>query len=191
MKKYKLIVFDFDRTLADSEKAVLYCYNRTLAYFGYPPLKPEVFKAVIGKTAGVQLRYLTGEKDPEKIKKMEDRHKEISFRYMSDMTAFFPGVREGLGKLHSAGIKTGIISNKSFELMQIPLARDGILPFLDRIFGVEQVSVPKPDPQGLLNLVSVFGLDKKDALYVGDSLIDQDTANGAGTSGSFSPRIRA
>jgi phosphoglycolate phosphatase len=176
MKKYKAFIFDFDRTIADSEKAVLFCYNQTFAHFGHPPLDPLAFKAIVGKPAEVQLRYLTGEEDPGKIEEIKAWHKQISFKYMSDMTTFFPGVREGLEILQNAGIKTGVVSNKSFELMRVPLERDGILPFLNKIFGIEQVPAPKPDPQGLLNLINAFGLDKKDALYVGDSLIDQDTA---------------
>ena len=180
MKTYKAIIFDFDRTIADSEKAVLFCFDLTLRHFGYPPLDPAAFKPNIGMPMEIQLKALTGEQDLIRIQTMLDWHRGIIHKYMSDMTGFFPYVREGLEKLQKAGIRTGIVSNKSCELMRIPLERDGILPFVDRLIGAEQVSSPKPDPEGLLRMIREFALEKSETIYVGDSLVDQATAQNCG-----------
>jgi phosphoglycolate phosphatase len=48
------------------------------------------------------------------------------------------------------------------------------------IVGGEDVTQPKPDPQGLDLIISRFGAEKKDVLYVGDNYIDAQTASNAG-----------
>ncbi|MCL2831991.1 MAG: HAD family hydrolase [Treponema sp.] len=177
MNKYSAVIFDFDRTIADTEDAVLYCHDQTLRNFGYTPLDKNKFKQVIGKPADVQIKFLTGENDPGLIKKISDWHTKMCDEHMSEMTKFFPYVKEGLIELQKAGIKTGIISNKNQKYIITPLERDGILPFINKIYGPEQVKMAKPNPEGLLRMINEFGLDKREVLYIGDSLIDQAAAN--------------
>ena len=50
---------------------------------------------------------------------------------------------------------------------------------IDLIVGAEDVRIEKPNPEGLLWAVDKLGLDKKQVLYVGDSIVDAKTAQNA------------
>ncbi|MDL2229017.1 HAD family hydrolase [Treponema sp. OttesenSCG-928-L16] len=180
MKSYKAVIFDFDMTIADSEKAILHCLNLTAEHFSYKPMAPELIRPVIGNIPEIMLEHITGEHDGEKLKEMKLWYRQVSAEKMSAMIRFFPGVKEGLAVLQKAGIKTGVVSLKLYELMRVPLERDGVLSYLDRILGLDQVKAHKPDPDGLFRMAKEFMLDVKDMLYVGDSLVDQKTAWNAG-----------
>ena len=52
--------------------------------------------------------------------------------------------------------------------------------FLDIVVGGEDVSCPKPDPEGLRHALSVLGVSPQEVLYVGDSIVDAETARAAG-----------
>ncbi|QQO08966.1 HAD family hydrolase [Breznakiella homolactica] len=180
MKPYKAVIFDFDMTIADSEAAILHCLYLTADHFSYQPMAPEQIRPVIGNIPEIMLEHITGEKDPEKLREMKNWYRQISAEKMSGMITFFPGVREGLKRLQGAGIRTGVVSLKLYELMRVPLERDGILPFLDKIYGLDQVAAHKPDPEGLVRMAAEFNLEKGEVLYTGDSLVDQKTAENGG-----------
>ena len=179
MKNYKAVIFDFDMTIADSEKTIVFCLQRTMEHFGYPVREYEDSRTIIGNTAAAMLAYMSGETDKEKISEMRAWYRQLSIT-QSRKIKFFPGVGEGLRLLREKGIKTGILSLKSSQVIRPLLERDGILPYLDKITGGDQVSSPKPDPEGLLSMIDAFGLSKDETLYVGDSLVDQVTAQNGG-----------
>ena len=166
-------------TIADSEGCILFCLQKAMEHFGYPVKDQKLVRPVIGNTPELMLAFMSGETDKEKIQSMKTWYRNFSLGQSGKIT-FFPGVREGLQQLHESGIKIGILSLKFYQLMHIPLERDGILPYIDRISGAEQVTAPKPSPEGLLSLIDVFGISKDKTLYSGDSLIDQLTAQNGG-----------
>ena len=56
----------------------------------------------------------------------------------------------------------------------------GLTGHIDTVFGMEDVSKVKPDPEGLLKLLDLWEMDKSEALYVGDTVIDGLAAKNAG-----------
>jgi len=56
------------------------------------------------------------------------------------------------------------------------------------VVGCEDVIAPKPDPSGLFAVLKVLGVSPKDALYIGDSLVDEGAAKAAGV--DFSAMLR-
>jgi len=62
----------------------------------------------------------------------------------------------------------------------VTLKRDNLLQYFDLIVGGEDVAVMKPDPEGILLTIKQLLTDKRETLYIGDSLIDEETANAAG-----------
>ena len=86
-----------------------------------------------------------------------------------------------LQSLKKQGAKVGIISTKYRyriqELLQPLLPSD----FLDVLIGGEDVHAAKPDPEGLLMALQHIGVPTDEALYIGDSIVDAQTAQAAGT----------
>ena len=101
---------------------------------------------------------------------------------MADFTILFtetPGVIKGL---YNKGIKLGIVSTKFRYRIEAILRRENLLNFFEVIVGGEDVSTLKPNPFGLLLAVKKLSITSSEAIYIGDSIIDAETANRAGIS---------
>ncbi len=100
----------------------------------------------------------------------------------------YAGVREMLQSMYNHGIKLGVVTTKGrdflFEGYQagavVELQKVGISQLLQVIVGFEDVTHPKPDPQGINLALEKLKVKPEEALYVGDSLADMLAAQKAG-----------
>ncbi len=179
MSRYKYCIFDFDLTLADSSKAILTCYKHTLSKFGYEIPDDKTIYNTIGKTLAQSFEILTGLNDAEKIEQMRLEYVSKADEVMAKDTVFYDDTLAMLQILQCAGVKVGIVSTKfRYRIEETFRYHTTSFP-IDLIVGGEDVSVPKPDPQGLELIINRFGACKAEVLYIGDNYIDALTAQNA------------
>jgi phosphoglycolate phosphatase len=95
---------------------------------------------------------------------------------MASNTELYAGVRDLVQRLASSGLILGILSTKfRYRICQI-LNRYGLTDRFTAIVGVEDVEKHKPDPEGLRLLMSKTSMQTEQVVFVGDSLIDAETA---------------
>jgi HAD superfamily hydrolase (TIGR01509 family) len=99
---------------------------------------------------------------------------------MLAMTTFLPGAAALLADLHRAQKKVGLCSNKPRLFSQRLLEHLEVAAYFDVVLGPEDVPRPKPAPDMLLCAVERLGLRAADVLYVGDMVVDVQTARAAG-----------
>ena len=180
MSRYKFCVFDFDLTLVDSSKAILKCYKHTLEKFGFAIPDDRVIYNTIGKTLAESFEILTKESDAEMIEQMRVEYVRKADEVMAKESVFYDDTLAMLQVLQCAGVKVGIVSTKyRYRIVDTFRCHTSSMP-VDMIIGGEDVTLPKPDPQGLELMISKFGACKEDVLYIGDSYIDAQTAQNAG-----------
>lgn len=181
MKNYKVYLFDFDYTLADSGKAIVMCFRHVLDKHGYMAVSDEDIKRTIGKTLEESFEILTGVGDMDVLLEWKREYVEKADVCMTENTTLFPETLDVLGKLKEKGIKIGIISTKYRyrieSILKYSGAEDGLI---DLIIGGEDVTVAKPAPEGVFAALDVFGCQKDEVLYLGDSIVDAETARNAG-----------
>lgn len=180
MSKYKYCIFDFDLTLVDSSRAILKCYKHTLEKFGLEIPDDKTIYNTIGKTLADSFAILTGISDDEKIEQLRIEYVKKADEVMAKESIFYEDALAMLQILQCAGVKVGIVSTKfRYRIEETFRCHTSSLP-VDLIVGGEDVTVPKPDPQGLKLIISRFNADNTDVLYIGDSYIDAQTAQNAG-----------
>ncbi|WP_028506255.1 HAD family hydrolase [Ruminococcus sp. FC2018] len=180
MSRYKFCIFDFDLTLADSSKAILTCYKHTLSKFGYDIPDDRTVFNTIGKTLVDSFDILTGIPDNPQREQLRVEYVSKADEVMAKDTVFYADTLAILQILQCAGVKVGIVSTKfRYRIEETFRYHTTSLP-VDIIVGGEDVTIPKPDPQGLDLIISKFNADKRDVLYIGDSYIDAQTAVNAG-----------
>ena len=179
--KYEAVLFDFDYTLADSSRGIVTCFQQVLKRHGYTEVADETIKRTIGKTLEDSFSILTGETNVEVIESWRKEYVKEADTYMTVNTHIYPGTLEVLEYFKANGAKVGIISTKyRFRILEF---FEKYLPegWFDVIVGGEDVTKHKPDPQGVMLALEHLDISPSRVLYVGDSVVDGETAVNSGT----------
>ncbi len=178
--KYKGIIFDFDYTLGDSTEGIVTCVNTALRRLGYDTADREEIRKTIGLDLQQTYLVLTKDANQEQAEKFSRYFREKADQIMTENTSLFPGVLELLQKWRRQGMCLAIVTTKYHYRIEAILEKYQASGLFDIIIGGEDVKRPKPDPQGVLQVLGDWQLPKGKALYVGDSLVDARTAQAAG-----------
>lgn len=174
----KAVLFDFDFTLADSADAVMICMAHAFAARGLPAPDRAAVERTIGLTLPEAFGILAPGADPGDLFRLFVAKAD---EVMVAATRLFPEVPEVAAALRDLGLGLGIVSTKYRYRIEAILARGGLLDRFDLIVGYEDVRKPKPDPEGVLFACGKLKASPAEVLYIGDSLVDAETAVRAGT----------
>ena len=176
----KLIILDFDGTLADTRGLIVKTMQQTLEALGLESRTDDQCAAMIGlplKQAFTHLLPMTDE--------MGERCVETYRRIFNENNALyviptFPHVIETLHLLHEQGYTLTIASSRSNRsLMEFvnDMHLNEIIPY---VLGAEDVTQAKPHPDPVLQTLKVYGCKPEDALVVGDTWYDIEMGRRAG-----------
>ena len=181
MKTYQTYLFDFDYTLADSSKGIVMCYRNVLERHGHTGISDEQIKRTIGKTLVDSFAILSGITETDTLEIYRKEYVKEADKYMTANTRLFPETAEVLTRLKAQGAKIGIISTKyRYRIMEL-LGHALPQGTIDLIVGGEDVQTPKPSPEGVFIALEKLHTEKASTLYIGDSIVDAETAQAAGT----------
>lgn len=178
--EYGTYLFDFDYTLADSSRGIVICFRNVLTRHGHTDVTDESIKRTIGKTLEDSFSILTGITDKNTLISYKKEYVKEADIHMTANTKFFPETVAVLKALKKRGAQIGIISTKYRYRIHEMVDQHFPNKFFDIIIGGEDVKKAKPSPQGLLKALRCLHRKKKDTLYIGDSIIDAQTALLAG-----------
>lgn len=173
-------LFDFDYTLANSEKGIVMCFQHVFERNGFKEINDEAIKKTIGLTLEEAFMLLTGIKDRETIAGYRKQYVKKSDEVMVANTRLYPEVLPMLKRLKDKGAKTGIISTKYRYRIESTISLYGMDELVDLIIGGEDVEMAKPSPEGVLKALERLECSREKTLYIGDSLVDARTAENAG-----------
>ncbi len=177
----KLVMFDLDGTVLDTEQDLLICANLLFDKLGYPRIDMSRVKQANGKDAvGYMGTLMGGNATLEEIKVAWPQYVELLAVKGADNTKVFDGLEEVLYQLKDKGYIVTILTNKANE--ELPIFKEKILndlPF-DEIVAVGGTEDAKPKPDGIFKLLKKYNIEKENAFMVGDGLPDIITAINAG-----------
>ncbi|MDD3923786.1 MAG: prolipoprotein diacylglyceryl transferase [Erysipelotrichaceae bacterium] len=178
-KRKPIILFDFDQTLADTEGVILATYESLFKkYLPDYDLTLEDKISLLGPTL-----KQTFEKYPfkEDISDLIKEYRELNFKLHKDYIKPLPNAVELLSQLKAEGYKLGIVSNKFTDGIDLGLDLTGMSPYIDVVIGLDKVTDPKPNPEGIRK--AIIALDGKydNCIYVGDNYNDMLAGINAGS----------
>lgn len=177
---YSAYLFDFDYTLAFSEPAIVTCYRHVLDLHGHTGISDYAICRTIGHTVSDSFTSLCGVNDPDTLDQYYDEFVKKADEIMVDRTVLYPEAIEAMRVLKARGCTVGVVSTKLRRRIEGTFAKYGITELSDMIIGGDDVSAPKPDPQGVFVAIERLGVSKHAVLYIGDSTVDAETAQNAG-----------
>lgn len=178
--KYMTYLFDFDYTLADSSRGIVLCFQTVLRRHGYTEVTDEAVKRTIGKTLEDSFSILTGITDPTRLATLRKEYGAEADMHMNVNTFLFEDAVSTLQTLKSKGARLGIISTKYRFRIQSFLRDKVPGDLFDIIVGGEDVTQPKPSPEGVLHAIRQLKVSPEEVVYIGDSTVDAETAQAAG-----------
>jgi phosphoglycolate phosphatase len=170
------IIFDCDGVMFDSREANLNFYNHILAHFGLPLLTGEDIEFVHTHTAMESLNHIFRE-SPFLARAHEYRLKLDYTPFIKDMV-MEPGLKEVLDFLKPR-YGLAVATNRSTTIGKV-LELNGLSHYFDLVVSSLDVKNPKPHPESIFKIADFFGIRPDESLYVGDSLVDYETARSAG-----------
>ena len=185
LRKPEMVLIDVDGTLVDSVPDLAYCVDEMMKQLDMPLRGEAAVRTWVGNgverlTRRALINALDGEPDDALFAKAYPIFLELYAENTSKRSALYPGVREGLDYLRSAGYKLGCVTNKDSQFT-LPLLKDlGIHDEFEIIVCGDTLAEKKPHPMPLLHAAEFFGVKPENALMLGDSVSDVKAARAAG-----------
>lgn len=177
--RYKLVVFDWEGTLAEdsygqvvsmvateAEKFQLGPFDRYLAR-KYVPLGPVTMVAKLFPNLSIQ-------QQEQILGQLQDSLQNAASKVTLTRDADFI-----VKKLNKAGIDLGIATNRSLNSLLKALSLSGLEPYFKSIRTASQ-AIPKPCPDMLEEIIWECGAANSSTLMIGDSISDIEMAASIG-----------
>lgn len=176
---YKLAVFDMDGTILDTLEDLKDSTNFALEKCGYPTRSYDEVRRFVGNG----IRKLIERAVPEglTVEQIDRVHEVFTEHYKvhcADKTKAYDGIKPLLEKLRASGVKTAVVSNKADYGVQ-ELCKEYFDGLFDYAVGEREGIRRKPAPDAVNEALRVLDIDKSEAVYIGDSDVDFETAKNA------------
>lgn len=181
MKKYRLALFDFDGTLADTARDMANALNYLLEEESKERIPFEKLRPHVSNGTPALLRLGFG------CSPGEDRFEELRLRflglyenYLCVHTKLFPGIRSILNRCIETGVLWGIVTNKP-EYLTLRLVDQ--LDLADKascVIGGDSLPQRKPHPLPITHACKLTDTTPDDCLFIGDSVRDIEAGSAAG-----------
>lgn len=178
--KIRCVIYDCDGVLFDSLEANTKLYNDLCAMVGRDPLREEEIQYVHTHTVFEAIHFIFGkEKDLEKKALEILKQKKIDLKNYVSYLKMEPHLVEVLEKLKGKGMLRVVNTNRTTSMPYI-MERFNLWPYFEMVVTALDVKNPKPHPESIEKIIEAFKLKKEEAVFVGDSDVDKQTAESSG-----------
>ena len=175
----RALIFDLDGTLIDSQRDLIRSVNAMLVEMGREELHEDTISGYIGHGAPQLVGRALGDgAKPEECGRALKFFLEYYEDHKMDSTCAYPGVPEALEQL--AGFPMAILTNKPVRISKRILEELGLAKYFRAVYGGNSFETKKPDPLGAHTILREFGSAPNEAMLIGDSDVDVQTARNAG-----------
>lgn len=166
----RLVVFDCDGVLVDSERLAVRVDQQVLALMGWDLPLEEVIERFVGSGHAAMRLALSERLGRDLPHDWDEPYTEMYWASFRDGLTAIDGAAALLAALDAAGLPTCVASNSTVPQMEYTLGLTGLLPLVEgRLFSGQDHGRPKPDPEVYLRAAAAMGVPPKDTVAVDDS----------------------
>ncbi|MCD7731541.1 MAG: HAD-IA family hydrolase [Oscillospiraceae bacterium] len=178
--KYRLAVFDLDGTILNTLDDLAGSINYALKCSDMPERTIDEVRSFVGNG----IRKLVERAVPKGTDSaiIDEVHNSFTVHYTdhcADKTKPYDGIEQLLANLRRAGCLTAVVSNKADYAVQ-GLCKQYFDGMFDYAVGEREGIRKKPAPDSVNEVLHRLGVPKNEAVYIGDSDVDVETAKNAG-----------
>ena len=180
-REIKLIIFDFDGTLADTKENIILTFQMTMKELGVEIKSRQECAATIGLTLEDAFKVLYPGMAAERYALLRDTYRRIFKENRKILVpGLFPEVMETLEELRRRGYLMSIASSRQSPSLHSFLEDMKIAHLFEYAVGGDNVEHPKPAPDAVLQILRHYNLSAEEAFVVGDMPFDINMATNAG-----------
>ena len=182
-----ICIFDLDGTLLNTIDDLGYACNYALEHTGFPTHPISAYPRMVGNGINNLIRRALpeGARTEENVLRAREYFVPYYNAHNTDYTRPYEGIEEVLASLKAQGHRLAVASNKYQQATEKIVAHffPGVF---DIVLGEREGVERKPDPQIVFDILSHLSDRRNDhpadtsIIYIGDSLVDRDTAKNAG-----------
>lgn len=181
--RLRLAAFDLDGTLLDSANSIVTGVMACWEACGYPLPEPDDVRRIIGLPWEESVQHLLPGAGEAEFAEIRAYHESVARgerpKPVRDQALFF-GVLEMLDAVEEAGYLLAIITSRSgHRLLELLQAQNIANRFVS--LKTTDDGPGKPSPYLMLQTLNETGVDKQDAVMIGDTTFDMLMAGNAGT----------
>ena len=174
------VIFDLDGTLVDTLADLTCAVNHAVRDGVRHPWTQEQVRPMLGEGLSVLIALASGMEAGARLGRMVELFRGYYSDHLLDETRLYPGVSTLLEQLVARRVRLAVLSNKPDDFTRrIVESLLGGVPFVC-VRGMTESAPPKPDPTSALAIGDRMGLPAGRVVFVGDSVIDLETARRCG-----------
>ena len=177
--KIRCVIYDCDGVLFDSLEANRRLYNLICTQMGRKPLTGKELEYCHTHTVFEAIHSLFPEDEALEKRAVEFLRNEIDLKQFVEYLIMEPHLVETLAALRQQKIITAICTNRTTSMKHV-VERYNLGPYFDMVVTALDVKHPKPHGESVEKIVAKFNLKKNEVLFIGDSEVDQQTAEASG-----------
>ncbi|WP_198551842.1 HAD-IA family hydrolase [Pseudoalteromonas sp. 78C3] len=177
IKKYKLVIFDWDGTVMDSVTKIVNCIRSSAESLNLVPPSDEAIKNIIGMSLEKAIDVLF----PDNVAQHQALISGYKYQYSVDTTPtpVFANVVSVLNALKEQGIVLAVATGKGRGGLERLLEQSQLRHFFSATRTSDE-ALSKPSADMLYQLLEELGISAQDAVMIGDTQIDMTMAKAAG-----------
>jgi phosphoglycolate phosphatase len=177
---FKLLVFDWDGTLMDSQARIVACCQSAIADLDFEERTLTQILSIIGLSLERAFATLFPKGSPSQWTQLVERYRYHFFNTHAQIPApLFQGVKETLETLQNNGYWLAVATGKSRQGLNKGLTETEMVNIFQTTRCADETR-SKPEPQMLQEIMDELGMLPKDTLMIGDSKHDLQMAHNAG-----------
>ena len=178
----KLVIFDFDGTIADTRKTIFISKQETMKVLGLNVADEETCASTIVFSSKIGFRKIYPELSEQMLDLCVSTYRKIFDEKKKTIPpTLFPDVAEILALLKEKGILTTIASSRNNASLKEFLDKMNIAHFFPYMLGGEDTAFLKPNPEPVLKTLNDLCYKPEQTLVIGDMPMDVAMGRNAGT----------
>lgn len=177
MKKFKVVLFDVDGTLIDTDQLIINSYKELFRRFrpDYKLTKDEEISFLGPTLASMFPKYFN--EDFDLLFKVYSTY---SHNHMREHAFVYEHAEEVIKELKAKGYRIGVVTSRFKSSVMTVLNEFDLTKYFEIIISLDDVNNPKPSPEGINKCLEFFNCSKDECLYIGDNLGDYNASVSAG-----------
>ena len=176
---FKLLVFDWDGTLMDSEAQIVAAMNAAIADLNLEPLPHRTISNIIGLGLHEAINTLLPGRDAQFYAQLTARYRQHFLFSEIAQAPLFNGAEQTLRRLHADGFMLAVATGKGRQGLNRVLTDTGLTELFHASRCADETS-SKPHPQMLLEIMEQLDVTADETLMIGDTEYDLQMARNAG-----------